>query len=86
MQNTLIKTWQFFSLFKRYWSHLDMEFGPKYLHLPKSVDEMSQFEVKFGIPRAIDAIDRNHIPIQRPTENSQDLFNYKGFFFNIIMS
>lgn len=58
--------------------------GPRYLRLPKTEEEMkqkvSQFELKFGMPQAFGAIDGTHIPIQRPTENSQDYYNYKGFF------
>ena len=58
--------------------------GPALLYMLKTEEEMkqkvSQFEVKFGMPQAFDAIDGNHIPIQRPSENSQDHFNYKKFF------
>ena len=58
--------------------------GPKYLHLPKTVEErkqkVSQFEITFGMPQAFSAIDGTHIIIQRTTEKLQDFFNYKGFF------
>ena len=59
--------------------------GPKYLHLPETVEEMKQkvshFEVKFSIPQAFGATDGTHIPIHRCTENSQNFFIYKGFFY-----
>ena len=58
--------------------------GPKYLHLPKTVEEMkqkvSQFEAKFGMPQAFATIDGIHIPIERPTENSLHFFSIKIFF------
>lgn len=58
--------------------------GPKYLHLPKTPDEMKEkiasLEVKFGVPQAYGLIDRMHGPIKRPTLNSQDFFHYKQFF------
>ena len=56
----------------------------KYLKLPKNQDEMrkkiSEFEVQFGMPQAFGCIDGTHIPILRPSENSQDYFCYKMFF------
>ena len=52
--------------------------GHKYLHLPKTQDEMrekiSEFEMKFGMTQAFGCIDGTHIPIQCPVENSQDYF------------
>lgn len=60
---------------------------PRSKVLPKTVEaeevkqELSQFEVKFGLPQAFGAIDVTHLPIQRPTENSQGFFLIiKGFF------
>ena len=58
--------------------------GSKYLYLPKTAEELklkvSQFEVKFGTPQPFGAMDETHIPIRRPTENSPNVFKYKGFF------
>ena len=58
--------------------------GPKNLTLLKSVDEIKEkvasAEVKFGMPQANGFIDGTHIPIRRPSKNSQDHFNYKQFF------
>ena len=44
------------------------------------------FEVKFGMPQVFGAIDGTHISIQRPTENSQDFFSYKGLIFDFSSS
>ena len=61
----------------------------KYLHVPKTIEEMKQkvfqFEAKFGMPRAIGAVDGTHIPIQRPTKISQDVL-IKKFYFNFSSS
>lgn len=58
--------------------------GPKYLKLPKDKSEMqekiSEFEVMFGMPQAFGCIDGTHVPILRPTDDSQDYFCYKMFF------
>ena len=58
--------------------------GPKYLHLPKTVEErkqkVSQFEITFGMPQAFSAIDGTHIIMQMPTEKSQDFLIIKVFF------
>ena len=58
--------------------------GPKYLHLPEDEESMrekvAEFEAKFGMTQAFGCIDGTHIPIQCPSENSQDLFCYKQFF------
>ena len=55
-----------------------------YLRLPKTESEMnikcSRFEAKYGMPEAFGCIDGTHIPIKRPTENSQDFFCYKMFY------
>ena len=39
----------------------------------------AKFEVRFGMPGAFGCIDGTHVPITRPSENSQDFFNYKQF-------
>ena len=44
-----------------------------------------QLEAKFGMPRAIGAVDGTHIPIQRPTKISQDVL-IKKFYFNFSSS
>ena len=58
--------------------------GPKFLHLPKTEDEMrkkiSEFEAKFGMTQAFGCIDGTHIPISCPSKHSQDYFNYKHFY------
>ena len=58
--------------------------GHKYLHLPRTLDEMretvSEFETKFGVTQAFGCIDGTHIPIQCPVENSQDYFSYKQYY------
>ena len=57
--------------------------GPKYLHLPKTNEEMtekiSEFETKFGMIQAFGCIDGTHIPIACPSEHSHDRFCYKQF-------
>ena len=57
--------------------------GPKYLHLPKTNQEMkekiSEFETKFGMTQAFGCIDGTHIPIACPAEHSHDYFCYKQF-------
>ena len=60
---------------------------PRSKVLPKTVEaeevkqELFQFEVKFGLPQAFGAIDVTHLPIQRPTENSQGFFLIIKVFF-----
>ena len=57
--------------------------GPKYLHLPKTNQEMkekiSEFETKFRMTQAFGCIDGAHIPIVCPSEHSHHYFSYKGF-------
>ena len=57
--------------------------GPKYLHLPKTNQEMkekiSQFETKFGMTQAFGCIDGTHIPIVCPSEHCHDYLRYKQF-------
>ena len=45
-----------------------------------------KFEVKFSMPEAFGAINRADIPMQSPTENSQNYFNYNGFFVTSVLS
>ena len=56
--------------------------GPKYLHLPKTNQDMkkkiSEFETKFGMIQAFGCIGGTHIPIACP-EHSHDYFCYKQF-------
>ena len=58
--------------------------GPKYLFLPKTVDEMrekvSEFESKFGMIQAFGCIDGTHVQIKIPMKDSQDYFCYKNIF------
>ena len=57
--------------------------GPLYLHHPLHQEEMkmtvAEFETKFGMVQAFDAIDGTHIPIMASYANSQDYYNYKPF-------
>ena len=57
--------------------------GPKYLHLPKTNQEMkekiSEFEIKFGMIQAFECIDGTHIPIACSSEHSHDYFCFKQF-------
>ena len=58
--------------------------GPKYIYLPKDIESMrkkvSEFEANFGMTQAFGCVDGTHIPIKRPSENSQDYFCYKQYF------
>ena len=58
--------------------------GPHFLYMPRTEDEVKQkatcMEMKFGMPQALGSIDGTHIPIIRPSQASQDFFNYKHFF------
>ena len=58
--------------------------GSKYICLPKDENEMrkkvAEFEVKYGLVQAFGCVDGTHIPIKRPTINSQDYFSYKMYF------
>ena len=55
--------------------------GPQFIKFPVEMEEVENvvagFEAKFGFPRVIGCIDGTHVPIKRPSENSQDYFNYK---------
>lgn len=55
--------------------------GPKYIRLPRTVDEMRELIVKFesrhGFPQAFGCVNGTHITIQQPLENSHDYFSYK---------
>ena len=57
--------------------------GPNLIKLPKCESEMhkklSQFEVKFWMPRAFGCIDGTHVRIKRPSEDSQDYYSYKMY-------
>ena len=57
--------------------------GPLYLYHPLHQEEMkmtvAEFETKFGMVQAFDAIDGTHIPIMASYANSQDYYNYKPF-------
>ena len=56
---------------------------PKYLHLPKSNQEMkekiSEFEIKFGMIQVFGCNDDTHILIVCFSEHSRDYFCYKQF-------
>ena len=58
--------------------------SPKYIHLPKTEDEMrakvAEFEAQFGMVQAFGSIDGTHIPIRRPIVISQDYFKIIKFF------
>ena len=41
------------------------------------MDATNRFETKFGIPQVVGCIDRTHIPIKKPVNNSHDYFCYK---------
>ena len=57
--------------------------GPKYLHLPKTNQEMrekiSVFETKFGMIQPFGYIDDTHIPTACSSEHSHYYFCYKQF-------
>ena len=54
---------------------------PELIKFPVTKEEVklatTLFEQKFSFPQVIGLVDGTHIPIQRPTENSQDFFCYK---------
>ena len=58
--------------------------GPSYICMPRNKDEMrhkvAEFDSKFGMPQAFGCIDGTHIRLKRLCENSQDFYNYRGFF------
>ena len=62
---------------------IELYVGPKYLHLPKTNQEIkekiSEFETKFEMTQAFGCIDGTHIPIVCPSEHSHDYFCYKQF-------
>ena len=51
-------------------SAISVHLCPKYIHLPRTEDEMrikvAEFETKFGMVQAMGCIDGTHVPIQRP--------------------
>ena len=57
---------------------------PKYVQFPKCQEDMrrkfAEFEAKFGMVQCCGCIDGTHVPISRPTEDSQDYYCYKGFY------
>ena len=57
--------------------------GPKYLHLPKTNQEMkekiTEFETKFGMTQAFGCIGGTHISTVCPSEHYHDYFCYKQF-------
>ena len=59
------------------------QLGPKFIYLPKTVDEImeiaAEFEIKYGVPQVFGCIDSTHIPKKHPQVNSQVYFNYKMF-------
>ena len=60
---------------------------PKYVQLPqgeKLRDIVRGFELCWGFPQAVGAIDDTHIPIICPQESASDYFNWKGYY-SIIM-
>ena len=42
------------------------------------------FEILWGFPQAVGAIDGTHIPIIKPLESAYDFYNPKGFY-SIVM-
>ena len=73
-----------FEIILQFCNAVTTHLGPKYLHLPRTVDEMqttvAEFETKFGMTQAFGCVDGTHVPIRRPIINSQDYFNYKQFY------
>ena len=43
-------------------------------------ESAANFMKEWGFPQCIGGVDGTHIPIKRPTENSIDYMNRKGFF------
>ena len=66
-------------------SYITHHLGPKakYTNLPKDENEMrktvAEFEVKYGQVQAFGCIDGTHIPLKKPTINSQDYLSYKMY-------
>ena len=52
--------------------------------MPTNKDEMrknvTELESKFGMLPDFGCIDGIHFQFKKPPENSQDFYNYKGFF------
>ncbi len=52
--------------------------GPKYLHLPRTVDEMqttvAEFETKFGMTQAFGCVDGTYVPIRPKTTSITSSF------------
>ena len=55
--------------------------GPELIKFPVTEEEVTRasnlFEEKLNFPQVIGVVDGTHIPIKRPSENSQDFFCYK---------
>ncbi|XP_056422433.1 uncharacterized protein LOC130362270 [Hyla sarda] len=67
------------------WDCLLEEFLPQpspelWLHIAEKFQEVTQF------PNCVGAIDGKHIRIQKPTHTGSEYFNYKKFFFTILMA
>ena len=70
-------------------SAITHKFGPKYVKLPQSEDEMvekaAEFLSKHGMHQAFGCIDGTHVPILRPVDqlNVQAVCDYKGTFMDV---
>lgn len=55
--------------------------GPDLIHLLRSRKELEEkiagWEIKYGFPQCLGAVDGTYIPISKPYINLQDLFSYK---------
>ena len=47
---------------------------------------VEEFEVKWGFPQCIRAIDQSHIPIAAPEPNHTDYYNRKGWYSMLVQA
>ena len=66
------------------------EFQQEYLVCPTDPEDWKKIEERFrnrwNVPDAVGALDGKHIDIKKPKKSGSEYFNYKGYFFLVLLA
>ena len=79
------------------WLNHDLQIHPpecraiiaEFMHCPDTFDEwqsVEKFRTRKIVPHTVGTIDRKHITKNGPEKTGSDYYNYKGFFFLVLLA